>query len=228
MMVWRSKLILTLLETYRVTVFLTESDAVWNADAAAYIRAHYEGYDFLTINNKPHQRGGCIQGGFQYLNATVRCRFVRPWFVRGMCVSIVCPVTSERQCPYQACPSVQEDLVALYRHHATTYWAEMDAYRNYSETAFIPVSDQLHLDPLVKSYKPLKWAYLDQRAFAAGMWYQDKRVSAKTPRRKQPVVILNNWITGNEAKMKRAKQWGHWYLSDDDPRLCVDPHREPG
>jgi len=38
MMVWRSKLILTMIDTYRVTLFLTEADAVWSTDAAAAIQ----------------------------------------------------------------------------------------------------------------------------------------------------------------------------------------------
>jgi UDP-arabinose 4-epimerase len=45
--------------------------------------------------------------------------------------------------------------------------------------------------------------------FAPGKYYSEKH------HYKTPMVILNNWIIGNDAKKKRAQRWGHWYLSDD-------------
>ena len=138
----------------------------------------------MTINNKPHAKAGCVQGGFQWLNAT-------------------------------------DNLRKLYRHHARTYWKAMDPYRNASETAFIPVSDQLHLDSIIRTFKPLNWAFLDQGEFAAGTWYKGRRPD-KVRSYKAPAVVLNNWITGNGAKERRAKEWRQWFLSDDGG-ACVDP-----
>eukprot|EP00563_Minutocellus_polymorphus_P018407 CAMPEP_0197724438 /NCGR_PEP_ID=MMETSP1434-20131217/6362_1 /TAXON_ID=265543 /ORGANISM="Minutocellus polymorphus, Strain CCMP3303" /LENGTH=68 /DNA_ID=CAMNT_0043309799 /DNA_START=13 /DNA_END=219 /DNA_ORIENTATION=+ len=34
------------------------------------------------------------------------------------------------------------------------------------------------------------------------------------------MVIQNNWICGNDKKIERAKEWGHWFLSDDENR-CI-------
>jgi len=34
--------------------------------------------------------------------------------------------------------------------------------------------------------------------------------------------VLNNWITGNGAKERRAKEWRQWFLSVDGG-ACVDP-----
>ena len=31
-----------------------------------------------------------------------------------------------------------------------------------------------------------------------------------------PVVILNNWVRGNDVKVARAKSWHHWFLSDSE------------
>ena len=31
-----------------------------------------------------------------------------------------------------------------------------------------------------------------------------------------PVVILNNWVRGNDVKVARAKSWHNWFLSDSE------------
>ena len=31
---------------------------------------------------------------------------------------------------------------------------------------------------------------------------------------KQIIVLQNNWIAGNDAKVSRARRWGHWFLDD--------------
>ena len=35
------------------------------------------------------------------------------------------------------------------------------------------------------------------------------------------VVLQNNWIIGNEAKMNRAKEWGQWFVTEDGDR-CIE------
>jgi hypothetical protein len=67
MMAWRSEQIHALLRA-GITVFLTESDAVWFGDVSQWIPKHYQGFDFITIDDKGDGTGtgnGCVQGGFQ-------------------------------------------------------------------------------------------------------------------------------------------------------------------
>jgi hypothetical protein len=63
LMAWRSDQIYVLLLA-GISVFLTESDAVWFGDASKWIPKHYQGFDFLTINDKGSGTGtgnGCVQ-----------------------------------------------------------------------------------------------------------------------------------------------------------------------
>ena len=70
-------------------------------------------------------------------------------------------------------------------------------------------SEQLMLNNLISIEPNLKLEWLDYSLFAPGQYYSNQQYY------KNPMVILNNWIVGNHAKIKRAQQWGHWYLSKD-------------
>jgi len=65
---------------------------------------------------------------------------------------------------------------------------------------------------LIKNAK-LDVIWLDECHFARGEWYSDNDFRTKCP---HPKVIQNNYIAGNDKKKERAKQWGHWFLNDDD------------
>ena len=54
-------------------------------------------------------------------------------------------------------------------------------------------------------------SWLDPQLFVNGKDYE--RIN--TPRVKLPMVVQNNWIIGNVAKIARAKKWKHWYLDDN-------------
>lgn len=60
----------------------------------------------------------------------------------------------------------------------------------------------------------LKTGWLPVDRFISGNYYKMKRPPTS------PAIILNNWISGNEKKKRRAREWGHWYLSDDS-RHCM-------
>ena len=69
-------------------------------------------------------------------------------------------------------------------------------------------SEQLMLDQMIREDPELTVGWLDFRAFAPGHWYTEKN------RNTDATVVLNNWIIGNDAKIKRAKEWKHWFLDD--------------
>mmetsp|Transcript_6156 Transcript_6156/g.24483 ORF Transcript_6156/g.24483 Transcript_6156/m.24483 type:complete len:320 (+) Transcript_6156:600-1559(+) len=55
-------------------------------------------------------------------------------------------------------------------------------------------------------------SWLDPCQFASGKWYLEDQYRLRCPR---PLVLQNNYIKGNQFKIKRAKSWGHWYLTDE-------------
>lgn len=61
---------------------------------------------------------------------------------------------------------------------------------------------------LRKFLHDVRWTFFDKRRFVSGLWYTDDRFRTNT----KPLVIQNNWIRGNAEKIRRAQQWGHWFL----------------
>ena len=70
-------------------------------------------------------------------------------------------------------------------------------------------NEQHLLDYLVKKDPKLQVNWLGGDHFVCGLWYKDEIVRASSP---TPVVLLNNWISGNFNKTARAKDWRHWFL----------------
>jgi hypothetical protein len=98
---------------------------------------------------------------------------------------------------------------------------------------FITAGEQGFFTALIKSFvkeHPDK-NFLDllpQCRYPSGLWYQGADQSNKdTPNEKcrkegagSVVVIQNNWMIGNKFKIARAKEWGHWFLTDKEVQ-CV-------
>ncbi|XP_070552143.1 uncharacterized protein [Ptychodera flava] len=47
--------------------------------------------------------------------------------------------------------------------------------------------------------------------FVSGLWYKKPKLREIT----NPVVIQVNYVIGVDEKIKLAKRWGHWFLTDD-------------
>ena len=71
---------------------------------------------------------------------------------------------------------------------------------------------------LKRSGMVVEW--LNACQYARGEWYSDVEYHHTCS---QPLVIQNNYIIGLDAKVKRAKRWGHWFLHSDG-RTC-EKHR---
>jgi FkbM family methyltransferase len=67
-------------------------------------------------------------------------------------------------------------------------------------------SEQLVLNALLPTIEGLTVSWLDPTRFVAGHSFG--------PRKKETVVMLNNWIVGNDAKIRRAKKYGYWFIKD--------------
>jgi len=95
--------------------------------------------------------------------------------------------------------------VSVWTKLLTTFQNKMSASKKGTEMNDSG-SEQLMLNSLIRKEPNLNVQWLDWHLFAPGLYYRDKN---KFP---QPMIILNNWIKGNPAKIARAKKWNHWYL----------------
>jgi hypothetical protein len=58
--------------------------------------------------------------------------------------------------------------------------------------------------------------WLDECLFARGEWYLSEEYRRRCPR---PIVVQNNYVSGINNKLIRARQWGHWFL--DNEGKCI-------
>ena len=73
-------------------------------------------------------------------------------------------------------------------------------------------NEQIMMDTLIRAEPDLHFAWLDPKHFLCGLYYKDPDYAATAD---EPMVILNNYIVGNSAKIERAKQQGHWFLKEN-------------
>ncbi|XP_077987419.1 uncharacterized protein LOC144442021 [Glandiceps talaboti] len=76
-------------------------------------------------------------------------------------------------------------------------------------------NDQALLNRVIKN-NAIKVKILPDVHFVNGQWYRQEHIRNNT----SPYVIQNNYVIGVANKIKRAKQWGHWYMSADDGDHC--------
>jgi Nucleotide-diphospho-sugar transferase len=69
---------------------------------------------------------------------------------------------------------------------------------------------------LVGGFANATYTLLPQCLYPTGKWYRvdesAKLRHACIASHGPPIVINNNWIVGNDRKVERAKQWGHWFV----------------
>ena len=61
-------------------------------------------------------------------------------------------------------------------------------------------------------YNDIRVKELPLSTYADGKWYslpEDKRLASR------PLIVNNNWVLGNQKKIERAKQYGHWFIKED-------------
>jgi hypothetical protein len=62
-----------------------------------------------------------------------------------------------------------------------------------------------------KAKKELRYFMVPHELNSSGKWYTSKQSKLKKP----PIAIHNNWIVGMDAKVKRLKKFGQWFLTSD-------------
>jgi FkbM family methyltransferase len=168
-MLFRTKLITILLDS-NLTLWLTESDAVWLKDPTNIV-LETEG-DMVTMSDDRPPRK-LLQGGFQLLRPTDATK--RVWTRMRDAFETKMKIVSKQE----------------IGDHG---------------------SEQLMLDSMISKDAELRVGWLDPQKFVPGLWYKDTSYQKTLP---APAVILNNWIVGNDAKVARAKEWGHWFLEQN-------------
>ena len=75
-------------------------------------------------------------------------------------------------------------------------------------------NDQVYLSKLVREeYAGLKHFVLPYSYFTEGVWYTMTKEKKLTL---DPFVIHNDYVSGNDKKINRVKQFGHWFLNNDN------------
>lgn len=91
-----------------------------------------------------------------------------------------------------------------------------DLLTNISKKHNYEVERENEQDYLTKLFRKkvvdIKFAFLPWERYPDGLWY---RMSKQERDATDPLLINNNWISGNEKKIARAEKWGHWFIDDD-------------
>ena len=121
---------------------------------------------------------------------------------------------------YKSTPSVKK----LFSTYVRRYEATLKKYEG--QGGFIgDVGEQVLLSRMLSTLK-FNVHWLDSCEYASGAWYTFKEYSARCEL-STVKVLQNNYLLGNEAKVTRAKLWGHWYLDSDEKR-CSNKRSSPG
>lgn len=107
-------------------------------------------------------------------------------------------------------------LHRFFSGYVNKYAYILTKYENFEGTFADKDPGEQHLMTKLIKKARLDVIWLDECQFARGEWYSDKDFRTRCP---HPKVIQNNYIAGNDKKKERAKQWGHWFLNDDN--TCV-------
>ncbi|KAK3083608.1 hypothetical protein FSP39_000215 [Pinctada imbricata] len=76
-------------------------------------------------------------------------------------------------------------------------------------------NDQLYLTALLnKKYANVRVKLLSLKEYPDGKWYE--LPAAKRRDISKIYILNNNWVEGNQNKIKRAEKWGHWFVTEDN------------
>lgn len=97
----------------------------------------------------------------------------------------------------------------FFSMYIDTYERKLLHVTNKSGTIDLP-GEQVYMTHLLQKASHLKVEWLDPCMFVCGKWYMSSSYRESCP---NPLVLQNNWITGVDKKIQRAKRFHHWFLS---------------
>lgn len=93
----------------------------------------------------------------------------------------------------------------FFQQYVDAYSKKLEPYRTRSGQIG-DIGEQHTMTPLLKKLS-IQVHWLNQCESANGKWYRQTNPSCPLP-----MVIQNNWIVGNHAKIERAKKYKQWFL----------------
>lgn len=166
-MLFRTRLVLSLIQD-DITLWLTESDAIWFSDPSNIVSA--TDADMVIMSDAFPDK--ILNGGFLLLRPT-------------------------------------SQTITVWTKLLKTFENVMKSTKSDSVMGDTG-SEQLMLSKIIKGESRLKVRWLHHENFISGLFYQTPKAF------KNPIVVLNNYIIGNTAKINRAKKFGHWFLNEDN------------
>eukprot|EP00929_Paragymnodinium_shiwhaense_P076853 TRINITY_DN39570_c0_g1_i1.p1 TRINITY_DN39570_c0_g1~~TRINITY_DN39570_c0_g1_i1.p1 ORF type:complete len:378 (+),score=39.46 TRINITY_DN39570_c0_g1_i1:139-1272(+) len=193
LMFQRTRMLLSLLE-HGIDFWLIESDAVWLSDPQPF---------WLNSTHSP----GVQEADF------VLCSDKLPDKPKRMMGGF--QLSRARPAAIKVWQTVEQKLQGIQDDWRAKGFTDYTNVKNEG-------NEQTMLATLIRTTASLKVHWVDAELFPPGTWYRrDSRGKPGAGYNKTPVVIQNNWITGIDKKINRAKVHGHWFLSADDTTCVV-------
>jgi len=100
------------------------------------------------------------------------------------------------------CPT--RDVKNLFAEYTSQYRTKLSRAKRSNPL----LGEQLLLSQMIDATRTEVY-WLDSCKYATGLWYISDEYRKKCP---SPTVLQNNYIIGNDEKVKRAKENRHWFL----------------
>jgi len=196
---FRTQAILELLQA-NISLLLVDADHFWARDPLPWMDEQ-SGKDIITENAHFSPREG-VCGGFLFLNHTLPA--LQLWnkvtqqtkFFRSF------PETSsitEQDVLTRILPEIVRQKRGVGAGKIEHLWA---------------TAERLYPSP-----PRIAWIFFPSDKFASGKWYFPEHAKY---REKTVWSVHNNWVIGNDVKIARVKQFGHWFFNETSDS-CIQP-----
>ncbi len=100
----------------------------------------------------------------------------------------------------------------FFQKYVSQYGSILEKYKDFTGTFDVLDPGEQHLMTKLLRRSNTRVSWLNECHFSNGQWYMNSDFRARCP---HPKVIQNNYISGNQNKIDRAKEWGHWLLNEN-------------
>jgi UDP-arabinose 4-epimerase len=112
-----------------------------------------------------------------------------------------------------------QTLLDTWKAYVSKYEGMLKKYKSKPDTRDIgDISDQITLSNMIKS-SSVSYSFLPVKLYVCGKYFQTPQAY------RTPILVHNNWIKGNNAKISRAKKVKQWFLNPaGDQCNNIDSH----
>jgi len=189
---YRTQTILELL-TADLSLLLVDADHFWAKSPFPYL-ADQAGFDIIT-ENAHFLPWESVCGGFLFLNATFTTKQL--WYKINQQTKF-----------FRSFPETNQINEQDVMDRILPQIARGDKRRenNRRKELIWQTADKLYPGP-----KHISWKFFPAHMFAPGRWYLPEHSDIRL----RPVwSVHNNWVVGNDVKIKRAKAFHHWFYNE--------------